>query len=266
MGVSLDPDLHQKTLNSGVKLKAGQRFAVVLKLTTPKYDYPIPIEYPYPGYSSKATAHAGESFISPDGKNWIDLTKDPGCSNTNVCIKAFTDLGTQLPVANFSATPTSGYMPLTVLFTDTGTGGTPTSWYWDFGDGTNSKNAQKATHTFTKTGIYNITLTVTNAAGNNTVKKSGYINVTVFKPPVAAFTANVTSGVAPLTVLFTDTSTGGTPTSWNWDFGDKTDSKHVLNATHTFARAGKYTVSLTVKNAKGSSTTKKTGYITVASK
>ncbi len=253
-------------LNSGVKLKAGQRFAVVLKLTTPKYDYPIPIEYPYQGYSSKATAHAGESFISPDGKNWIDLTKDPDCSNTNVCIKAFTDLGTQLPVANFSATPTSGYTPLTVLFTDTSTSGKPTSWYWDFGDGTNSKNAQTATHTFTKLGIYNITLTVANAAGNNTVKKSGYINVKVLKPPVAAFTANVTSGVAPLTVLFTDTSTGGTPTSWYWDFGDKSNSKSVLNATHTFTKAGKYTVSFTVKNAKGSSTAKKAGYITVASK
>jgi C1A family cysteine protease len=122
---------HTVHLNSGVKLKAGQKFSVVLKLTTPNYDYPVPIEYPVEGYSSKATAHAGESFVSPDGKNWIDLTKDPDCQNTNVCIKAFTDLGTALPVANFSATPTSGYAPLTVSFADTSTGGTPTSWYWD---------------------------------------------------------------------------------------------------------------------------------------
>jgi PKD repeat protein len=97
-------------------------------------------------------------------------------------------------------------------------------------------------------------------------RKSSYINVTVLRPPVAAFTANVTSGIAPLTVFLTDGSTGGTPASWYWDFGDKSNSRHALNATHTFTRAGRYTLSLTVNNAKGSSTAKRTGYITVASK
>ena len=63
--------------------------------------------------------------------------------------------------------------------------------------------------------------------------------------PQASFTANVTTGESPLTVLFTDTSTGGTPTNWYWDFGDGIHSKHAHTATHTFRKAGKYTVSLT---------------------
>lgn len=72
--------------------------------------------------------------------------------------------------------------------------------------------------------------------------------------PQASFTANVTSGASPLTALFTDTSTGGTPTSWYWDFGDGIHSKHAQTATHTFRKAGEYTVSLTVTNDAGSDT------------
>ncbi|RPJ75890.1 MAG: PKD domain-containing protein, partial [Alphaproteobacteria bacterium] len=82
--------------------------------------------------------------------------------------------------------------------------------------------------------------------------------------PQASFTANVISGSAPLKVLFTDTSIGGTPTKWYWNFGDGIYSKHAKTATHTFKKAGKYTVTLTVTNAAGSSTVKKQSYITVS--
>lgn len=71
----------------------------------------------------------------------------------------------------------------------------------------------------------------------------------------AAFT--VTHSLkTPLTVKFTDKSTGS-PTKWSWNFGDKyTSTKN--NPVHTYKKAGKYTVTLTVKNAKGqiSKTTK----------
>jgi hypothetical protein len=79
---------HTIPLNSGVQLKEGQKFSIVLKLTTPEYNYPIVIEKPISGWSSKARANIGESFISPDGITWTDLTTY--YSNTNVCIKAFT--------------------------------------------------------------------------------------------------------------------------------------------------------------------------------
>lgn len=70
--------------------------------------------------------------------------------------------------------------------------------------------------------------------------------------PAASFTASPTSGTAPLTVQFTDTSTGG-PTSWRWDFGDGGTST-VQNPAHTYQVAGTYTATLTASNTDGSST------------
>lgn len=83
------------------------------------------------------------------------------------------------------------------------------------------------------------------------------------KTPVSDFFANTTSGNAPLKILFTDNSTGA-PIYWFWDFGDGINSKHALNATHTFTEPGKYDVSLTVTNENGSNTRIMPGYITVS--
>lgn len=60
----------------------------MIQLSTPGYNYPIPLEYPYSGYSSAATANAGESYVSHDGNSWSDITNSH--PNTNVCLKAFT--------------------------------------------------------------------------------------------------------------------------------------------------------------------------------
>ncbi len=95
------------------------------------------------------------------------------------------------------------------------------------------------------------------------MRKTGSITVTAPKPPAAAFTANRVSGKAQLTVTFTDTSSG-TPTSWNWSFGDGTPNSTTRNPVHTYSKAGKYTVSLTATNAIGRNTATKRGYITVS--
>ncbi len=81
-----------------------------------------------------------------------------------------------------------------MLLTDTNTGGVPISWYWDFGDGTNSKHSMNATHTFTKPGNYTVGLTVENATGNSTATKPGYIVVTDPNAPVADFNSKITEG------------------------------------------------------------------------
>ncbi len=82
------PGYHTLPLDAPVSLASGQKFSVVIKLTTPGYNYPIPVEMPVSGYSSQATAQAGQSYISNDGAGWTDLTVS--YSNTNVCLKAFT--------------------------------------------------------------------------------------------------------------------------------------------------------------------------------
>ena len=79
--------------------------------------------------------------------------------------------------------------------------------------------------------------------------------------PVANFTANITSGCAPLTVAFTDQSTGA-PTSWNWQFGNGQLSTNQ-NSTVTYNTPGVYTVKLVVRNANGIDDEEKINYITV---
>jgi len=82
-------------------------------------------------------------------------------------------------------------------------------------------------------------------------------------PPTADFTAAPTSGYAPLTVQFTDTSTGN-PAQWQWDVNnDGVVDYTVQNPTHTYSSPGTYSVRLTVSNPGGSDTRIKTGYITV---
>lgn len=111
--------------------------------------------------------------------------------------------------------------------------------------------------------IYNNT--VVWGTGGGTSDGNGIYVCDLAAKPVASFTANKVSGTHSLPVTFTYIGTGGgTPNSYHWDFGDKTTSNNALTATHTYTKAGTYTVSLKVTNAAGSSTMKKTAYIKVS--
>ena len=76
------------------------------------------------------------------------------------------------PVADFSGSPTSGTAPLEVDFTDLSTG-SPTSWDWTFGDG-GTDTVQHPSHTYAE-GTYTVSLTATNAYGEDTETKTDYI-------------------------------------------------------------------------------------------
>ncbi|MDX2138338.1 MAG: PKD domain-containing protein [Chloroflexota bacterium] len=160
------------------------------------------------------------------------------------------------PTASFTRSPASGVAPLLVTFADTSTG-SPTLWHWDFGDGTTS-TLQNPTKTYNTPGTYDVILTASNAGGNSTATLQ--VTVTI-APPVAAFVGSPTSGLAPLTVNFTDQSTGS-PTSWLWAFGDGVFD-FAQNPAHTYNTPGTYTVTLLVANAGGDDTEIKTAYITV---
>ena len=170
------------------------------------------------------------------------------------------------PAGNFTGNPLTGPAPLTVVFTDTSTN-SPTSWSWTFGDigAGNTSTVQNPSHTYTVAGTYSVNLTVANAGGSNTLIKTNYITVAQPVPaPVANFAGTPTAGPAPLTVVFTDTSTNS-PTSWSWTFGDigAGNTSTVQNPSHTYTVAGTYSVTLTASNAGGSNTTIKTDYINV---
>jgi PKD repeat protein len=153
------------------------------------------------------------------------------------------------PTANFTANVTSGTAPFAVQFNDT-SDNSPTIWSWKFGDG-GKATEQNPVHVFKDAGTYAASLTAENSAGKDTVKKTDYISVAAVSAPIASFTANTTSGKAPLTVRFNDTSSYN-PTSWLWSFGDSSTSTEK-NPTHTFTDMGTYTVSLTAANEAGNS-------------
>lgn len=89
-GTITSPGYFTIPLNSLVPINSGQKFSIVVKLTTKGYNYPIPIEYKTSDYSSGATAKAGQSFVSSNGTSWTDAYKKWGSSNVNVCLKGFT--------------------------------------------------------------------------------------------------------------------------------------------------------------------------------
>ncbi|MGB9929160.1 MAG: PKD domain-containing protein, partial [Methanosarcina sp.] len=81
--------------------------------------------------------------------------------------------GSNFPSAEFSAIPTSGSFPLKVKFTDK-TNGSPTTWYWNFGDGNNSTR-RNPEHIYSRPGNYTVTLSVRNAKGTDAETKVDYI-------------------------------------------------------------------------------------------
>ncbi|MDD1716532.1 MAG: PKD domain-containing protein [Methanolinea sp.] len=157
-------------------------------------------------------------------------------------------LGPQPPIPGFSATPRTGQFPLAVQFTDISMGG-PTSWFWNFGDGSSSTERNPA-HTYANPGVYSVTLTVTNSYGSGQKAEQDYIATGSI--PVANFVATPSVGTSPLAVQFSDLSSGS-PSSWEWDFGDGQASA-TRNPIHTYTASGSYTVTLTVHNAFGSQT------------
>jgi hypothetical protein len=80
---------HTIALDATVPLSLGERFSVVVRITTSGYTYPIAVEQAVSGYSSSASSNPGESYMSINGTNWSDLTLT---TNGNVCLKAFTAL------------------------------------------------------------------------------------------------------------------------------------------------------------------------------
>jgi PKD repeat protein len=166
-------------------------------------------------------------------------------------------------IADFTASPTSGGVPLTVAFTDLSVGAM--SWSWDFGD-TGTSTDKNPVHTYTEIGVYTVTLTVTNAYGSDTETKVDYITVTAPQLPVADFVASSTDINVGDSVTFTDLTTEN-PTSWDWTFaGGTPGSSTAQNPTVTYNTAGTFTVTLTATNIVGSDTETKVNYITVSEK
>jgi PKD repeat protein len=117
------------------------------------------------GTTSSATPNPSHTYSSTGTFTaTLTVSNANGSSSTSKVITV-TAVPVAAPVANFSASPTSGQAPLAVNFTDASTG-SPTSWSWNFGDGTTS-SSRSPNHTFSSAGTFTVTLTVANAGGSS---------------------------------------------------------------------------------------------------
>jgi len=167
------------------------------------------------------------------------------------------------PVVSFNGSPTIGSAPLNVMFTNSTTGQV-TTWAWNFGDGTTS-NLKSPAHTYNSPGSYSVALTATGPGGAVTKTVSSAITVSSTPAaPVVDFSASVTSGPAPLSVTFSNMTTGSV-TTWAWDFGDGATS-NAQSPSHTYKAEGIYRVNLTAVGPGGSASKASVTAITVGPK
>jgi PKD repeat protein len=180
------------------------------------------------------------------------IVTGPGGTDSLIKTNLITVSGAR-PVPGFGATPKSGPAPLTVMFTDSSVGAV--FWLWDFGDGSATGSQPNPVHQYQTVGTYSVKQVVTGPSGlTDSIVKVNLIMVSAGKP-VPKFGATPLSGLVPLTVTFTDSSTGSI-TKRKWNFGDGTAVDSVdMNPTHQFTAAGTYNVKLTVIGIGGTDST-----------
>ena len=177
-----------------------------------------------------------------DGDYTVQLIATNECGSDTI-----TEMLTILtpPVAGFTWLNNEGCAPVVVEFTSQASENT-TDWMWDFPGGNPSSSTDpNPTVTYDAAGVYDVTLTVSNAAGSSTQTEAGL--VVVGDVPSAGFTSLVSGAL----VTFTNNTTDAD--SYLWDFGDG-DTSTDANPSHTYGADGDYTVTLTATNACGSVT------------
>ncbi|THD67499.1 PKD domain-containing protein [Robertkochia marina] len=160
------------------------------------------------------------------------------------------------PTALATADIVAGGVPLSVTFT--GSGSSPganaiAAYEWDFGDG-NSSSEIDPTHIFEQSGVFTVTLLVTDTEGlSDTATLEITVNDPVNNGPIAIATSDITSGEVPLTVNFdgSGSTQGDNPiVSYAWDFGDGNTSG-IAEPVHEYTAPGVYTAVLTVVDELG---------------
>ena len=149
---------YTESLNTTVPLTKGEKFAVVVKFTTPGDNDPVPVQYKESGWDDNApNAIAGQSFYSLDGTTWNDLATAYGAGNAYVAnIHAFESSSSITLTA--SASPTKVTLNQNFTISGTLTNGTPSS-----GIAGATITLQNSTDDATWN---NVTTTVTGATGN----------------------------------------------------------------------------------------------------
>jgi uncharacterized protein YjdB/C1A family cysteine protease len=184
------PGYYRIDLNSPVSVGIGEKFAVIIKLVDSS-NYPLNISHAIADYTDSATATPGVGWISNNGSLWQDVTTIPNASTASVCLKAFADVGTAVPVESVSLNKPSTTLAVGATETLTATvlpsNATNKTVNWA------SSNTSIAT--VSSSGLVHgvaagtATITATTQDGG----KSATCDVTVNEVPVSGVTLNKTS-------------------------------------------------------------------------
>ncbi|MFH1321738.1 MAG: PKD domain-containing protein [Bacteroidota bacterium] len=199
------------------------------------------------GITDKTNPNPVWNFGGP-GNYWVCLTiwnADSTCSDTWCDM---VDVGTGGPQCESDWYYTSDTTNK-VYFTNLSTGITPITWLWDFGDSTTS-TAKNPVHPYSVPGTYWVCLTMTDVNGC-TDTWCNQVNVGVTAQCNADWYYWTDTNK---TAYFTNVSSGATPISYLWEFGDSTSST-AYSPVHNYALAGSYWACLTITDANGCTST-----------
>ncbi len=133
----------------------------------------------------------------------------------------------------------------TITLSASSVGGVNVSYLWDFGDNTDAVTGAQATHTYSLSGDYTVTLTVS-SADNQQVVQTLEVSQTV------PMNVEIFADIDDLSVTLSMTATGGDGNfTHGWLFGDNTDPSNELSPVHTYAVAGTYTIELQITDGQG---------------
>ncbi|MFP4093049.1 MAG: PKD domain-containing protein [Cyclobacteriaceae bacterium] len=146
--------------------------------------------------------------------------------------------------ASFTVDPSILEIPdKTVTITNTTNAG-DWSYFWDFGDGTTSTEANPGTHSYDTPGEYMIRM---RAEGAYCFQEDSALVIIKQTLPQIDFSFSTIEGCLPLEVTFFNQSLYADTASFFWDFGDGNTSTE-LNPVHTYTESGIYTISLQASN------------------
>lgn len=175
---------------------------------------------------------------------------------------------TKGPIAGFTIENNNVESPATVRFTNTSANAD--MYIWDFGDsGSGAQNRSteiNTTHTYSKSGTYQVTLTATNKTTGVSIKHTEQVTVLEpAKPPVARFEIENNNAIGPVTVNFNNNSENAT--TFEWNFGDSASGEKNISTdkspTHTYLKPGSYTVTLKATNTATQEIAESTGTVVV---
>ena len=231
---------------------------------------PVTQQYPAATVSINNTTNSGPweyNWDFGDGTTSTNPTvnshtyADPGkytislSVSSDICVEIKTadiEIRPAIPVLEFDFDPAAGCAPLIVNFTNLSRYADATTYYWEFGINQGTSHAINPTYTYYEPGIYSVTLSASNSAGES-AQITKQLIIEVYETPSARFSVKPRQIQFPGGKLFTDNQSFGA-TSYLWDFGDGYTSED-FEPEHQYNAEGVFDIILVATNSTGCSDT-----------